>query len=67
MHRIKNYLINNKIITEEQDAKIWESKLAYVKEMYQESVKELDVTLDEVFDSHIFASCSSVIILLLIK
>ncbi len=54
MHRIKNYLIKNKILTEEKDKKIWESQLAYVKEQYQESLKELEVSIDEVFD-HTYA------------
>lgn len=54
MKRIKNYLIDNKIMTEEEDKKIWESKLAYVKSEYQESLKELEVELDEVFD-HTYA------------
>ena len=50
MHRIKNFLIDHKIMTEEQDKKIWETQLAFVKEQYQESLKELEVNVDEVFD-----------------
>ena len=50
MHRIKQYLIDQNILTEEEDKKIWESKLAFVKVQYQESLKEIEVNIDDVFD-----------------
>ncbi|TDV23573.1 pyruvate dehydrogenase E1 component alpha subunit [Mycoplasmopsis mustelae] len=50
MHRIENYLFAKKFLTEEQKKQIWDEALLQVKEAYQQSLEELDVALDEVFD-----------------
>ncbi|WGI36838.1 pyruvate dehydrogenase (acetyl-transferring) E1 component subunit alpha [Mesomycoplasma lagogenitalium] len=54
MHRIENYLYSKKYLTEAEKTKIWEDALAQVKEAYNESLKELDVDINEIFD-HTYA------------
>ena len=49
-HRIEKYMFDNKIMTVKDKEKIWTDILTNVKEEYQESLKELDATIDEVFD-----------------
>ncbi len=49
-HRIEKYMINKGIIKEKDIKRIQEEKLAMVKDAYNESLNELDSTIDEVFD-----------------
>nr|WP_318023929.1 pyruvate dehydrogenase (acetyl-transferring) E1 component subunit alpha [Mesomycoplasma molare] len=50
MHRIENYLEFKGFLTKEEKEKIWEEALNQVKDAYQESLKELEVDINEVFD-----------------
>ncbi|UWV80333.1 pyruvate dehydrogenase (acetyl-transferring) E1 component subunit alpha [Mycoplasmopsis cynos] len=50
MHRIEKYLIDKKYLSIDEKEKIWEDSLTQVKEAYQESLKELDVDINEIFD-----------------
>ena len=49
-HRIEKYMFDNNIMTADEKEKIWADILTEVKAEYQASLKELDVTIDEVFD-----------------
>ncbi|MCR8613288.1 MAG: pyruvate dehydrogenase (acetyl-transferring) E1 component subunit alpha [Mycoplasma sp.] len=49
-HRIEKYLKDKKIMTQEEIEKLWEDQMVVVKDAYQESLKVLDVDIDEVFD-----------------
>lgn len=54
-HRIEKYLKDKKYITDEEIKQIWDSSLDKVKTTYEESLKELDTQLDEIFD-HTYAT-----------
>ncbi|QJB71092.1 pyruvate dehydrogenase (acetyl-transferring) E1 component subunit alpha [Mycoplasma sp. 1654_15] len=54
-HRIEKYLKDKNFITDEEIKKIWETSLDKVKATYEESLKELDTQLDEIFD-HTYAT-----------
>lgn len=54
MHRIETYMKDRKFITDAEISKIWESSLTEAKAAYEESLKHLDVSLEEVFD-HTYA------------
>ncbi len=54
MHRIKNYLISQKIWTNKKDEQLWKEKLDDVKQAYKESVELNNTSIDDVFD-HTFA------------
>ena len=49
-HRIEKYMIDNKIITKAAKEKMWEEKLELIKTEFQASLKEIEVSIDEVFD-----------------
>ncbi|WP_025755363.1 pyruvate dehydrogenase (acetyl-transferring) E1 component subunit alpha [Mycoplasmopsis cricetuli] len=53
-HRMEKYLFDHKYLTEEEKDQIWESAMEEVKEAYNESLKELDVDIEEIFD-HTYA------------
>lgn len=50
MHRIEKYLMDKKYLDKAGIEKIWEDSLEQAKAAFEESLKELDSTLDEVFD-----------------
>ncbi|UVD82008.1 pyruvate dehydrogenase (acetyl-transferring) E1 component subunit alpha [Mycoplasma iguanae] len=50
MHRIEKYLKDKKYITTEEIQKVWDDSLAEVKVAFEESQKELEVDINEVFD-----------------
>ncbi len=50
MHRIKNYLIDQKLWDEKRDKALWEDKMAIVKAAYQESLALNNTTVDDIFD-----------------
>ncbi|WBP84277.1 pyruvate dehydrogenase (acetyl-transferring) E1 component subunit alpha [Mycoplasmopsis edwardii] len=50
MHRIEAYLKSKKYLTDAEKDKIWDDALEQVKEAYQQSLTELDVDINEVFD-----------------
>ncbi|CAM9117346.1 pyruvate dehydrogenase (acetyl-transferring) E1 component subunit alpha [Mycoplasma marinum] len=49
IHRIKNYLIEKNIWTEDEDKKLWDEYLELVKSAYQESLKENNREVEDVF------------------
>ncbi|MGZ9414154.1 pyruvate dehydrogenase (acetyl-transferring) E1 component subunit alpha [Mycoplasma sp. 5370] len=55
MHRIETYLKSKEYLTDEEKDQIWEDAMEQVKAAYQESLEELDVDLNEVFD-HTYAT-----------
>lgn len=50
MHRIENFLKSEGYITDEEIARIWETTMQEVKQTYEESLKVLQSTTDEIFD-----------------
>ncbi|MGZ9755377.1 pyruvate dehydrogenase (acetyl-transferring) E1 component subunit alpha [Mycoplasma sp. 394] len=50
MHRIEKYLYDKKYLTEAERDQMWESAMEEVKKAYNESLEELDVDINEVFD-----------------
>ncbi|VEU59053.1 pyruvate dehydrogenase (acetyl-transferring) E1 component subunit alpha [Mesomycoplasma neurolyticum] len=53
-HRMEKYLFDHGYLTEEEKTKIWDESMEYVKEQYNESLKELDMDIEEIFD-HTYA------------
>ena len=49
-HRIEKYLLDNKMLSTKEKDQIWETKLERVKKAFVETSKNLDETLDEIFD-----------------
>lgn len=50
MHRIERYMLDKKIITEDQIKQIWESALDTAKAAYQESLTKVETKIEEIFD-----------------
>lgn len=50
MHRIENFLKSEGYINDEEIARIWETTMQEVKQTYEESLKVLQSTTDEIFD-----------------
>lgn len=49
-HRIEKYFLDKKILTSQKKEEIWSEKLKEVKEAFQKTSKNLDETIDEIFD-----------------
>ncbi|WP_041594234.1 pyruvate dehydrogenase (acetyl-transferring) E1 component subunit alpha [Mycoplasmopsis fermentans] len=50
MHRIERYMKDKKIITEKEKEKIWADALEQVKKTYEESLKDINTKLEDIFD-----------------
>ncbi|MBN3534475.1 pyruvate dehydrogenase (acetyl-transferring) E1 component subunit alpha [Mycoplasma procyoni] len=50
MHRIEKYLYDKKYLSEKEKEEIWNNALEEVKVAYNQSLEELDVDVEEVFD-----------------
>ncbi|RMX34846.1 pyruvate dehydrogenase E1-alpha subunit domain protein [Mycoplasmopsis fermentans MF-I1] len=50
MHRIERYMKDKKIITEKEKEKIWADALEQIKKTYEESLKDINTKLEDIFD-----------------
>lgn len=60
-HRIEQYMIDNKILSQSEIDKIWEDKMRNVKEAYKDSVTNISESIDDVFD-HTFEKATEELI-----